>query len=269
MPEYKPVYFGTMDCESEYVLEHFGIESPTKVFDINDADKIILVDTHHVAQLTPNFPIDKVSLIYDHHPRGDDNKFPNALIDNREIGAAASIIAEKYFDIGIDDKKMLHLLGMVIVSNTVKFTAATTAKFDHDMFARITQRYPISETEIKDMFDSRANILKRGLHAAATADIKIFDTPYGQIGISQLGVPGLAKVIDTNAMKTVLFQIAQERRLEYFLMNAGDVDKNSSIVISANPATTKLLIKHFEKPFINDIQKFDRLLYRKKDFLFK
>lgn len=52
-------------------------------------------------------------------------------------------------------------------------------------------------------------------------------------------------------------------------MNGGDAEDNTGTVISANADTTELLRQHFNLPFENGFQKFDRMLLRKKDFLFK
>ncbi|MDR0726570.1 MAG: hypothetical protein LBF37_00740 [Rickettsiales bacterium] len=264
-----PVYRGVLDCESEHVLHYLGIPDPVLVNDVGNADKIALVDTHHILQLGTAFPTDKVTFIFDHHPNGDNDKFSNALVKNETIGAAASLIADEYFKAQILDEKMLRLLGFAIASNTVNFTVATTSDYDRDIFTKITQLYPISTGEIKDMLHSRANILKRGAYAAAKSDIKIFDTPVGKVGISQLGFPGLNATINIEEMKGILSSVAGEMNLDYFLMNAGDAEEDTSIVISANSKTTELLRNHFNKAFENDWQKFDKMLLRKKDFLFK
>ncbi|MDL2295378.1 DHH family phosphoesterase [Lachnospiraceae bacterium OttesenSCG-928-E19] len=263
-----PVYFGGIDCESEFVLNLLNIDVPVHVTDISDADHVALVDTHHVMQLDPSVPLDRVTLIYDHHPNGNDDKFPNAQITNETIGAAASLIAKRYLDEGINDEKMLRLLGYAIASNTVDFTTVNATDFDRKIFAQITKLYPISHDEIWAMLRSRANIMKRGLRPVIESDIKIFDTAYGRIGISQIGVPGLNDIIDIDAIKPILHDVANDLGLKYFLMNGGDAGANTSIVISANNETTELLRKHFRKPFENNVEKFDRMLLRKKDFIF-
>lgn len=265
---FTPVYFGEIDCETEYVLKKLNIEYPAQVNHLNDAEKIALVDTHHILQLDKNLPIDKVILIYDHHPNGDTKKFINAHIINKPIGAAASLIAEQYLDQELDNAKMLQLLAMAIVSNTQNFTSSSTSEFDRQIFEQITSKYDISQHDITEMMHSRANILKRGLRPAILADVKKYQTKEGVVGISQLTIPGLSKILQIENIKPILNNLATELELDYFLLNAGDPEDDVSIVISANQNTTDLLIRHFDMPFENGWQKFDRLLYRKKDFLF-
>jgi len=70
--KYRAVAFGNIDFTSRFVLNKLNIPLPDVIKQIpDDAEKIILVDTHSTAQLPAGFPTDKVVAVYDHHPDGD------------------------------------------------------------------------------------------------------------------------------------------------------------------------------------------------------
>lgn len=268
-----PVRFGNIDFESQFVLEKLNLSPPIEApandgKPLADADNIILVDTHHIAQLPKNFPYDKVIQIIDHHPKGDDDAFPNAKITNEKIGAAASLVAKTYLDAGSTDERTLRLLAFAIASNTLNFKGRVTTDFDRGIYADITKRYPISERDITDMLHSRLRILDGGLRAAIESDIKIYDTANGPVGISQLKMPGIIPAIDADEAIAELGAIATDRGVKYFALNAGDTDMGKSLVLTANGATDDLLSQHFGVKFGNNQHLFDRILARKIDFVF-
>lgn len=265
---YTPARFSDMDAESEYLLTRAGVDFPVLVTDFSDADKIVLVDTHHKLQLPENFPYERVTQIIDHHPNGDVNLFPNAVIENQVVGATASLIAKKYMDADIWDSGMLQLLAMAIVSDTLNFKLSTTTDFDREMFDIINKKYPISENQISGMIYSRGRLLERGLNAVIAADVKLYDTNVGRVAISQVQVPGIIAVLDSVRAKTAMLQVAESMGLDYFILNASDLYTEQSLVIGANTETVRFLVDYFNLPFQDGVQMFDRILLRKKDFIF-
>ncbi|MCL2331531.1 MAG: DHH family phosphoesterase [Proteobacteria bacterium] len=266
--KWEAVRFGKLDAESQFVLEKLDLTPPRQISDLNDADKIILVDTHHVSQLAENFLLARVVKIIDHHPNGNDGAFPNAEIINETIGAAASIVAKMYLDENIWNDKMLRLLAFAIKSNTSDFKEAITSDFDRKIYAEIMDRYPIPERDIENMLMSRTRVLEEGLRAAIESDVKIFDTKYGRVGISQLKMPGLIPAINVNRAVMEMAAIAKDMGVKYFALNAGDLDRWQSMVITANADTSELMSEHFGVEFENNRYLFDTILIRKRDFVF-
>src|SRR3972149_5302242 len=89
-----PVIFGSLNSETHFVLNYFEVEPPLSNPEISMDSKIAIVDTHHVGQLPSSLPLQNVIEILDHHPAGNPAAFPNAMIQNENLGAVATIIAE-------------------------------------------------------------------------------------------------------------------------------------------------------------------------------
>lgn len=264
--EYIPAVIGKVDAETEYVLEELHIDKPGKLEETDmDALSYVLVDTHHILQLPGNFPYDKVKMIIDHHPNGDDEKFPHAYIDNRKTGAAASIVAERYFDSGNHEERMLRLLSMAIVSNTLNFSAPSTTAFDRNIYNRINDRYPVSEKLISSMFEERSKVLFLDMKGALVSNVKLVQSHVGKVGISQLEIYDLLAGINVETIRTELEALEKNNGMIY-LFNGVDIKTKKTIVISAGRSGRDLLRRMFQLPFDNGYELFDRILLRKTDF---
>jgi inorganic pyrophosphatase/exopolyphosphatase len=265
--QYTPVIFGRLNNEASYVLSCVGLNEPTIVNSLERASSIALVDTHHKAQLPENFPLDKVEIIIDHHPNGDDDLFPKAKIDNRKIGAAASIIAEMYFAQNYFDKQMLTLLGFAVLSNTLNFSAPSTSDFDLHVYKQIVTLSPISNLMISDMFSQRSDVLNAGVYSALLSDFKVFETKRAKIGIAQLEIYDLRAHIDLHEVVKVLNQISEEKELQYCMFNGVDLKTKGSIVVCANIDSSHLAEEILGVSFVDESAIFDRILLRKTDFI--
>lgn len=259
--------FGSIGEETMFILKQLNIPMVNKEVLFDETEKIVLVDTHHKAQLPVDFPYNKVVLIIDHHPNGDDELFPIANIQNQKIGAAASLVAEMYIKRNIIDIPMLKLLAFAILSNTLNFFAPSTTEFDKNIFKQIDDIVSIDVELIDKMLEQRSLILKEDIYHALCADFKMFDTKIGRVGISQIEAYNLGNMIDISKCVIALQQIASEKELNYCLFNGVDIKSKKSFVISANNQSQKLLCSLFQLKECDKCYIFDKILLRKTDFI--
>lgn len=265
--EWIPGFFGGVGEETLFLLDQLGIPVPDVDILLNKAEKIVLVDTHHKAQLPADFPYGKVVAVIDHHPNGDDELFPKADIKNQKVGAAASLVAERYLERRIDDKPVLRLLAYAILSNTLNFYAPSSSEFDKDIFKQICDIVPIEETLIDKMFEHRSLVLKKDIYTALGTDFKIFETKKGRVGISQIEAYNLEKLVEVSQCVAALQRIADEKELEFCFFNGVDIKLKRSIVVAGNQKSQELLGMLFQLKECKEFQIFDRILLRKTDFI--
>ena len=90
-------YFeGTMKKEAEIVLQMFNIHL-NNIARIKNNDKIVLVDTNYLSELSKAVKKENVIEVIDHHNREswlDEN--PNLKVQIELIGAAATLVAERF-----------------------------------------------------------------------------------------------------------------------------------------------------------------------------
>ncbi len=264
--KWEPAILGEIGKETQYVLNQANIPYPQVIESFSEVSRIVLVDTHHKSQLPDDFPSEKVVMIIDHHPNGDDI-FPNAVIIDKKIGAAASIVAEKLYKADRLEPKIAFLLGCAIVSNTLNFTAPSTSDYDREIYEMINKTTIISEETIEEMFINRSAVLRENIYDALISDFKIFDTKEGKVGISQIEAYNLEAMIDIPRAVEALNEIAQEKGISYCLFNGVDIKANKSIVLAANEVSEKLLCRIYGLEKYSSPIRFDRILLRKTDFV--
>ena len=264
---WRPALLGRLGEEPRYALAQAGIQPPGPA-DLSAARAIALVDTHHLAQLPPDFPAGRVTLIVDHHPGGDDDAFPNARIVNRPVGAAATLIARRWLERPDAETGLLRLLAFAIASNTLYFSAPSACPLDREVYDQLVSRAPLAEEQLRDMFARRTRVLEEGLRAALLSDLKRFDSPaHGLVGLAQLEGYDLLALVEPEQAAAALADLAQELSLPLLLFNGVDFRAGRSLVVCANEASRRLAQQVLDAPFPGLWQTFDRILLRKTDFL--
>ncbi len=255
---YTPVMQGRLFSETAFVLKKIGINAPKQIQNCREAHRIILVDTHHLSQLGKDFPVDSVVGIIDHHPGGNGELFKYAKIDNRSIGAAASIVGELFLQEGIEDEKVYRLLQYAIVSNTLNFTAPSTTDFDKKIFKRLNEKYPVSEDELHEMLSKR-------IFEGYTLDTKIFDFQGGRVGIAQIEKEGLK--VPWGKVRKELDELNLKEGLLFSVFNGVDIRKGKSTVVFSSGIDDSKIMSIFGFKAKDGVYKSDRVMLRKKDFV--
>lgn len=263
MEGYRAVILGTISAETSYVLKNVGLSIPESIDNWDDVNNIILVDTHHVIQLGHNFPVEKVSLIIDHHPAGDDSVFNNAIIDNRRIGAAASIVGEMLLEKKITGR-IARLLQFAIVSNTLNFTAPSTSAFDFNVYKHLAEIEPVNENEYAEMFRSRS-FSGRNYLDFILSDMKLFRTTAGLICISQVEEYDLT--VNTIELRNELNRIRIEKGLVFSVFNGVDISSKRSIVVFSDGISDDQIMRLFGFEAHDGLFESDHILLRKTDFI--
>jgi putative manganese-dependent inorganic pyrophosphatase len=256
--DFLPVIHGHMNSETRYVLEKVGLELPNAFDKIENVEKIILVDTHHLAQIGTDFPTDKVVKIIDHHSGGDDMAFINAEIDNREIGSAASIVGEMFLHRKHIEENICKLLQYAIVSNTLDFSAPSTTRFDKDVFLKLNSMYPVSDSELRKMLYQRKS-------AGVADDTKYFKFRDGRIAIVQIEEFGLN--VSVNEVKHALDILDKRDELLFSVFNGVDFGKQESIVIFSSRLSDMEATNIFSFKVREGVHRANKILLRKTDFV--
>lgn len=123
---------GKPQDEAKYVLNRFHIPYPQSIKDDAKFKKIILVDTSNPNMLDGRIDPDKVIEVIDHRLLHAANEFKSAKIQIELVGAAATLVAEKFIqNKTICTKESALLLYSAIISNTLNFKASVTTDRDH------------------------------------------------------------------------------------------------------------------------------------------
>lgn len=153
---------GTPNKEVEIVCNMFDI-TLNSIKTLEASDNIILVDTNNTLYLPKNINPENVTEIIDHHIRSENiDRFTNANITIELIGAASTLVAERFkeYNMDISDNSAI-LLYYGIVSNTINFKSNVTTKKDIEIAKWLKSICDkIDDKKINDIFILKSQYLE-------------------------------------------------------------------------------------------------------------
>ena len=264
---FKTIASGEILPETQFVLEKANIKDINFDCDYDESKDVILVDTHHLTQLPHLKSAAKVIKIFDHHPNGDDSQFNNAYIDNRKIGAAATIIAESVLNDNLMDAQLAVLLGASIISNTMNFEAPSTSELDKVIFAELQHYYEFSNQFISEMFCSKNDILTQTEKEIIESDVKIFNIADKKIKIAQIELINIEKNLNLSEFIIKCFNLSPNQDTDYYFLSLIDILKKKTYVITFDEKSLLLRNSILESTIDENLLVANRILLRKTDFV--
>lgn len=152
--------FGTPQPEARFLIDKFHIND-IKFNSSQSFAQFILVDASHIKGMPEIVRATDVIEAIDHRQLDDGEQvLPNAVIQNELIGAAATLITEKYYNssIPISVNAAILLYG-AIYSNTLNFKVEMTSQRDYQAVAWLKQQTSIPNDLIYQMFLEKLQLL--------------------------------------------------------------------------------------------------------------
>lgn len=258
---------GNIDAETNAVLEFLSLACPDTLGPWGEVQKIWLVDTHNPLQLPADLPGERVVRILDHHLDGDPTRYPNATIQNEMVGAAATLVAERYFEENVEPTKAVAvLLQAAIASNTLSFAAQATSPRDRAAFARLG-----SISELDGLLRQRMHTARREGVQLPTAQVigkdqKQFQIGSGKVVISQVEAPFASDLVRRPDLLEALKNLQLMADANAALIVLVDTEtKTSAILSTSEPLLLRLADNLSYSLDDNGVLWVPRLLQRKTD----
>lgn len=254
--------------EVSIVCDIFNIDLDFTQNKIDDSTSIIIVDTNSILNLSERVnPLNVVEII-DHHVKGETTShFVNATIQIELIGAAATLVAEKFYHDSIPiSRNAAILLYYGIVSNTINFKSNVTTSKDIQISNWLKSQYPndITEEKIKEIFIKKSEI-SDNLRAEMEANLKI-NVGDKTITIGQLELANIEDFLKIHIedIKNILESIKTKNQLDYIFLNCIDILNGYNIFVFIDHDTEKLVSNTLSVKCENGFGKTDYILMRKR-----
>ncbi len=258
---------GEPHIEAQYVLDRFGIEPPLKIENDADFDKVILVDTCYEGSVLGKVTPIKVIEIIDHHLAGGEEKFTQAKIQIEAVGAAATLVAERFIQNQVEmSKESAILLFGAIISNTLNFKGRVATDRDKVAAAWLNQTAQLPQDFWKDLFAAKSDLSGSRLAEGLRGDFAISGIELKKVGIAQLEIIGAQKLITErrDEIIKVLAGIKQEKDLDIVFLNIIDLEEDQNFFIAQDLVTQKLLEKILDIEFNEVVAVRPNLIMRKQ-----
>ena len=175
------VVFGSINPEARFF---FGEREINVMPDDGGGDweRIILVDASSMKGMPKIARADKVIEIIDHRV-GDfrEGEFPNAKVQNEMVGAAATLIVERFMQAGVlPTEANAKLLYGAIFENTLDLNATNVVERDRMAIKFLEEKFGLSHEAIDAMFTYAYKERLNNLQKYLEEDSKAFELKQGK-----------------------------------------------------------------------------------------
>ena len=256
---------GTPKKEVNIVCKMFNIKLHSlKKWEKNDG--VILVDLNNVNRLKFIKPEEVVEII-DHHVKTENcNLCINAKVQIELLGAAATLVAERFKNENIEiSRDSAILLYYAIISNSINLKAKITKEKDFEIKKWLKSKCnEIVEEKISCIFKEKSVITDENLRDEMEAKF-VLKYKDKSIIVAQLEITDLEKFLDEKEEKIrrILKQIKNEENLDYICIDCIDILKGFNIILTIDTETEEFLNKIFGYNFKNGRCKLEELISRK------
>ncbi len=188
---------GEIDSEARYVYDRCAAPRLASVKDVAACHRFILVDASALPAFPKNIDPRDVIEVVDHraHHRATVD-FPLAAVDIEPVGAAATLIVERFRRAGrAPSPQSIVLLYGAIMSNTQSLLGSVTTARDREAAEELQATGHIPPGLVDGQFAARRAAIVADLAAAVRRECKRYDDPRGPYVVAQLELTGASDLL--------------------------------------------------------------------------
>ncbi|MBU2025704.1 MAG: manganese-dependent inorganic pyrophosphatase [Patescibacteria group bacterium] len=263
--------FGSLNRETEYVLNRFNLKKPQKVA-LSKKQPVFLVDFNEKEQSPAAFSGLVIEGLVDHHKLNMcfSKEYP-VIFRVEPVGSSCTIVGKMYRDYGAEpDKKTAGLLVSGIVSDTLKFSSPTTTEEDEKLARELARKHGINiEKLAREMFEAKSDLSGISANKLITMDYKEFKFAKFKTGIGVLETvnPKMALQREREIRKA-LSEHKRKSRIDLVFFGLVDIVNNNTDLILIGEPEEQAAIKVFKKyPVKDGIMRLLGVVSRKKQLV--
>lgn len=245
---------GGFHSEAAFVLERSGAPRPLPLTDAHGYERIVLVDTSNLSMFEGCIVPERVIEIIDHHDVHQAELFLNAKVQIEKVGAAATLIAERFMNSSTPiSTAAATLLFGAIASNTLNFKGSRTTKRDTDAFAWLGAQSGLGEEFIHDMFAAKSDLRGERLSEGLWSDYSWYTFGGKTVVIAQLEIIGAKRLAREREREIFeeLRKIQKAKKADFAFLNILDLEEEGNMFMAPEQPVERLLSRLFGLTFAN------------------
>lgn len=265
----KAVRLGNINKETQYVLNYLGLEAPELIENIEEGQKVILVDHNEFGQSVNGIEKAKIMGVVDHHRIANFETSEPLYYLAKPYGCTSTILYQEYkhrnFEIS---KEEAILMASAIISDTLLLKSPTTT--EHDIKA-LEELEKIAGIDIKEygleMLKAGTDLDDFTAKELVNLDAKSLEKNGVKFVIAQVNTVSIEDVLKRqeeleNAMKEEI----KENGLNIFVLAITDILNSNSEIIALGDKVD-VVEKAFDKKLENNRAFLEGVVSRKKQLL--
>lgn len=259
----KPWFMDEPDAEARFLIDMCKGVQYANSTEVLISDKFILVDASGLEGLPTEVNPTNVIEVVDHRFHNNaQSLFPNAKIQIESVGAAATLVTEKFIDANkVPSYESGLMLYGAIHSNTQCLKGTITSQRDIIASAWLLREVEIPMDFLDKQFEARRNDLVKDVKESIRRERKEYSHSSGRYAIAQLEFHGSGKILNEKLgeIKTVIKELSPRTAL-----NMVDLESNCSYILCLDADLRKLIESKLQISFRNDIATTNGIILRKQ-----
>lgn len=228
-----PVRLGDVSGETQFALDHFGVQAPRLVENVAaEVKQVILVD-HNERQQSAN-DIDQVRVVevIDHHRIANFETSHPLYYRAEPVGCTATILNKLYKENGVAiPKEIAGLMLSAIISDSLLFKSPTCTPEDVAAARELAEIAGVdAETYGLALLKAGADLSDKTIAQLVSLDAKEFKMGAYKVEIAQVNAVDVNDVLSKQVeLEAALTSIIDEKGLDLFLFVVTDILNNDSV----------------------------------------
>jgi len=239
----KPVRLGEVNKETQFALDHFGVEAPEQIDKLEDGSEVILVDHNEFQQTADNIQGATIKEVIDHHRIANFETKEPVYYRAEPVGCTATILNKMYKEKNVEvTKDMAGLMLSSIISDTLLLKSPTCTEEDTAAAHELAEIAGVDlEKYGMDMLQAGADLSGNSSYELVTMDAKEFSMGDSKVEIAQVNTVDIAKVFEKQKeLEKEINQIVSDKGLDLFLFVVTDILNNDSEVLAVGNGKEKV-----------------------------
>ena len=131
---------GELNEETKYALKHFNIEAPKYIENVEEGQRVILVDHNEFSQSVNGIENAKIDTVVDHHRINNFETSEPLFYYAQPVGCTSTLLFELYRLNNVEiEPKIAGLMLSAIISDTLLLKSPTTTEKDKKALAELSK----------------------------------------------------------------------------------------------------------------------------------
>lgn len=238
----QPYFLGRPLAEVAWMVEAHNLKlipNPS----VDEDTQVAFLDASSPELLPKTFKPAQVVEVIDHREVYNIQEFSNATAQIELVGAAATLVAERFKKEGLEpSRESALLLYGGILANTLNFTTGVTDR-DTAMAAWVKQISGAGDDIAEGLYRAKSDLTGYRLEIALIDDLKVSDLRGKRFAIGQLEVLDSRDVVADRAeeMLVILHKIKEAEKSLYTFVHVKDLGDKSSHLLCLDQETQTFL----------------------------
>ena len=258
--------FGKPLSEVAFVLDLVS-ELQLTQFNPSDFDQFVIVDTSEARHIPSGINPKKVIEVIDHHLYNDPADFCNAKLDIQAVGAAATLVAERFQQAEITPRrKIAALLYAAIISNTLNFKASVTTDRDAAAAGWLLDYAKLQVDFARDLFAAKSDVSGEKLQELMNLEMNPCEVEGKLFNVGSLELVGVPAILAERQQEIheILVSAHTKHKAHVTVFSMCDVELGKTYFITPYSDIQKILGEILAVEFSGNTAEYPSIILRKE-----